>query len=163
MVVTGEGSVSCQRGYRGNSLVRKRRPLGPYSRPMPRTLWWSNGGEGFLSEMVQGYLACKKETPPRTLQCAYVWGHMAVKGGGRFLSARVHGYLCRKKAPPPRTLLSERVQGYLVCKKAPPPRTLQKAFAQGPMVVTWGGGASYKRGCRRSIARKKPPPPRTLL
>jgi len=27
--------------YRSTSLIRKRRPLGPYSRPMPRALWWS--------------------------------------------------------------------------------------------------------------------------
>ena len=27
--------------YRGTSLIRKRLPLGPYSRPMPRALWWS--------------------------------------------------------------------------------------------------------------------------
>ena len=27
--------------YRGTSLIRKRHPIGPYSRPMPRTLWWS--------------------------------------------------------------------------------------------------------------------------
>ena len=27
--------------YRGTSLIRKRTPLGPYSRPMPRVLgWW---------------------------------------------------------------------------------------------------------------------------
>ena len=27
--------------YRGTSLMRKRTPLGPYSRTMPRGLWWS--------------------------------------------------------------------------------------------------------------------------
>ena len=27
--------------YRGASLIRKRSPLGPYRRPMPRALWWS--------------------------------------------------------------------------------------------------------------------------
>ena len=26
--------------YRGTSLIRKRPPLGPYSRPVPRSLWW---------------------------------------------------------------------------------------------------------------------------
>ena len=29
------------RGYRGTSLTRNRPTLGPYSRPMPRALWWS--------------------------------------------------------------------------------------------------------------------------
>ena len=28
-------------GYRGTSLVRNCTPLGPYSRHMPRALWWS--------------------------------------------------------------------------------------------------------------------------
>ena len=27
--------------YRGNSLIRNRTRPGPYSRPMPRALWWS--------------------------------------------------------------------------------------------------------------------------
>jgi hypothetical protein len=26
---------------RGSSLIRKRRPLGPYSKAMPKALWWS--------------------------------------------------------------------------------------------------------------------------
>ena len=26
--------------YRGTWLIRKNAPLGPYSRTMPRTLWW---------------------------------------------------------------------------------------------------------------------------
>jgi len=29
--------------YRGTSLTRERIPLGPYSRHMPRALWWSYG------------------------------------------------------------------------------------------------------------------------
>ena len=28
------------RVYRGTLLIRKRLPLGPYSRTMPRALWW---------------------------------------------------------------------------------------------------------------------------
>ena len=27
--------------YRGTSLIRNRAPPGPYSRTMPRALWWS--------------------------------------------------------------------------------------------------------------------------
>jgi hypothetical protein len=30
--------------YRGTSLIRNSAPLGPYSRTMPRALWWSYGG-----------------------------------------------------------------------------------------------------------------------
>jgi hypothetical protein len=32
--------------YRGTSLLRNCLPLGPYSNPMPRVLWWSQGGGG---------------------------------------------------------------------------------------------------------------------
>ena len=34
--------------YRGTSLIRNCPPLGPYSRTMPRALWKSQGGGGFL-------------------------------------------------------------------------------------------------------------------
>ena len=26
--------------YRGTSLIRKRLPIGPYTRTMPRNIWW---------------------------------------------------------------------------------------------------------------------------
>jgi len=32
------------KAYRGTSLIRKRNPLGPYSTPVPRALWCSQGG-----------------------------------------------------------------------------------------------------------------------
>ena len=35
------------RPYRGTLLIRNRAPLRTYSRPMPRTLWWSDGGGSF--------------------------------------------------------------------------------------------------------------------
>ena len=41
--------------YRGSSLVRKRAPLGPYSRPLPRVLWRSSGGGRFLLGEVPLY------------------------------------------------------------------------------------------------------------
>ena len=34
--------------YRGTSHIKNCHPLGPYSRSMPRALWWSQGGGGFL-------------------------------------------------------------------------------------------------------------------
>ena len=34
--------------YRGTSLIRNSPSLGPYSRTMPRALWWSLGGGLFL-------------------------------------------------------------------------------------------------------------------
>ena len=34
--------------YRGTSLKRSRHPVGPYSRTVPRLLWRSWGGGGFL-------------------------------------------------------------------------------------------------------------------
>ena len=34
--------LQCNRNlYRGTSLIRNCPPLGPYSRPVPRALWWS--------------------------------------------------------------------------------------------------------------------------
>ena len=38
--------------YRGNSLIRNRAPLGPYSRFLPRAVWWSNVGGMFLMSEV---------------------------------------------------------------------------------------------------------------
>ena len=38
--------------YRGTSLIRNRHPVGPYSRTMPRLLWWSWGGWRFLMSEV---------------------------------------------------------------------------------------------------------------
>ena len=34
--------------YRGTSPIRNSAPLGPYSRTMPRSLWWSWGGGLYL-------------------------------------------------------------------------------------------------------------------
>ena len=34
--------------YRDTSLIRNRSPLGTYSRPMPRVLWWFQKGVVFL-------------------------------------------------------------------------------------------------------------------
>ena len=46
--VVGEPPRSSHRrekaAYRGTSLIRNSPPLGPYSRYMPRALWWSQGG-----------------------------------------------------------------------------------------------------------------------
>ena len=45
----GESDVS---DYRGTSLIRNSAPLGPYSRTIPRVLWWSQGGGLFLMSEV---------------------------------------------------------------------------------------------------------------
>jgi len=36
-----EGKNRSEMPYRGTLLTRNRTPLGPYSRTMPRALWWS--------------------------------------------------------------------------------------------------------------------------
>jgi len=41
--------------YRGTSLIRNRHPVGPYRRNMPRLLWRSTGGGGFLISEVPLY------------------------------------------------------------------------------------------------------------
>ena len=50
--------LSAQRRYRGTSLMKKRPPLGPYRRAMPRALWWSYGG---------GVLSDERGTPVHTI------------------------------------------------------------------------------------------------
>ena len=45
--------------YRGTSLTRKRTPLGPYSRTMPRVLGGSWGGGRFLMNEVPLYLSTR--------------------------------------------------------------------------------------------------------
>ena len=39
-------------------------PVGPYSSPVPRDLWWSYGGGGGLMSEVQGHLTHKKQLAP---------------------------------------------------------------------------------------------------
>ena len=41
--------------YRGTSLIRNCAPLGPYSRIMPRALWWPSGGGRFIMSEVPLY------------------------------------------------------------------------------------------------------------
>ena len=41
--------------YRGTSLIRNRASLAPYSRIMPRALWWPYGGGLFLMSEVPLY------------------------------------------------------------------------------------------------------------
>ena len=50
------GVPECSRGYRDTLLIRKRTPLGPYRRPMPRVLKGSWGGGCFLMGEVPLYL-----------------------------------------------------------------------------------------------------------
>ena len=38
--------------YRGTSLIRITPLIGPYSRTIPRVLWWSQGGGLFLMSEV---------------------------------------------------------------------------------------------------------------
>ena len=47
--------------YRGTSIIRKRPPLGPYCRPMPRVLGGSEGGGRFLMSEVPLYMTVDSE------------------------------------------------------------------------------------------------------
>ena len=51
------GAVSCRGagGYRGTSLIRNRRPLGPYSRQVPRALWQASA----LPRCHAGAVSCR--------------------------------------------------------------------------------------------------------
>ena len=46
--VVAAHEVATEHNYKGISLIKDSLPLGPYSRIMPRVLWWSSGG-GALS------------------------------------------------------------------------------------------------------------------
>ena len=48
----GSKKTICSHSYRETSLIRNSAPLGPYSRTMPRALWWSLGGGLFLMSEV---------------------------------------------------------------------------------------------------------------
>jgi len=48
--------MSCAVSYWGTSPIRKRAPLGPYRRPMPRVQGGSEGGGHFLMGEVPLYL-----------------------------------------------------------------------------------------------------------
>ena len=50
-----EVTIGCLVACRGVSLIRKRPPLGPYSRPVPRLLRQSQRGERFLMSEVPLY------------------------------------------------------------------------------------------------------------
>ena len=50
------------REYRGTSLIRKRTPLGPCSRPMPRVFGGSYGGGRFLTCKVPLYSSHRTNT-----------------------------------------------------------------------------------------------------
>ena len=41
--------------HRGTSPIRKRHPLGPYTKTMPRDIWWPQGGGRFLMSEVPLY------------------------------------------------------------------------------------------------------------
>ena len=50
--VEGGGEGLGYKVYRGTLLIRNCAPLGPYSRIMPRALWWLYGGGLFLMSEV---------------------------------------------------------------------------------------------------------------
>ena len=54
---TGTEAQSERAEYRDTSLMRDSAPLGPYSRNMPRALWWSYGVGLFLMSEVSLYSA----------------------------------------------------------------------------------------------------------
>ena len=83
--------------YRGTSLTRNRTTLGPYSRPMPRALWWSYGGWRCLMREVPLYKweSSSSEAGGRYLQpCTLHPSPYAVNPAPCTLSAEGGGYMC---------------------------------------------------------------------
>jgi len=133
---------------RGASLTRKRTPLGPYRRPMPRVLGGSSGGSRFLMGEVPLYAevdwilvvhthapiaskaglshATPNISPSRLLPIP----HMSATGVPRFdyrgALLYIHPEYSRDDGPRRARLTPNPVglQGYLTYKKTHPPRTL---------------------------------------
>jgi len=71
--------------HRGTSLIRKRTPLGPYGRPMPRVL----GGWAFSYERgtpVLHRVATQMPPPPQDHHVAPGLGPLGSSGGGGLMS-----------------------------------------------------------------------------
>ena len=113
--------------YRGTSLIRDRPALAPYSRFMPRALWWSQGGwQSFMREvpLYSNVWGVRLHQQLRTSQCEMLLYRSTS--------------LIRKRLP---------LQGYLAHKKTHLPlgpygRTVPRAlwWSQG------GSAFSYERG-----------------
>jgi len=76
----GDGRPQAERAYRGTSLVRNRHPVGPYSRTMPRLLWWPRGG---------GAVSYERGTPVGVDRAA--WDLTRFVGSNTFRRARFSG------------------------------------------------------------------------
>ena len=86
MVVPGAGAVPHERAttswispasnvaYRGTSLIRKRTPLGPYSRPTPRVLGGSLGGGRFIMGEVPLSIQIPTKAPVK--ECVAFFGRV---------------------------------------------------------------------------------------
>ena len=59
--------------YRGTSLIRNSAPVGPYSRTIPRALWWSQGVEPFLMSEAPLYSRLSLASTLR-----WSWGDVSV-------------------------------------------------------------------------------------
>ena len=64
-----------QLSYRDTSLIRNSADLGPYSRAMPRALWWSQGGGQFLMSEVPLQIAASG--PQSSWQATLCWAASA--------------------------------------------------------------------------------------
>jgi len=85
--------ASGQIKYRGTSLIRKRTPLGPYRRPMPRVLGGSWGGGRFLMGEVPLYSVeakCGAQTEfTHSLSFVFFFFFTLVTGPSRSLSLKL--------------------------------------------------------------------------
>jgi len=78
-------------GHRGTSLTRNSASLGPYSRTMPRSIWWSEG---------EGAVSSERGTPvPCPSQCKdFSRGKRGVEASSSDTTYQFNGF--RKSIPP---------------------------------------------------------------
>jgi len=93
VLAVSPGSLTL-RQYRGTSLIRTCFLLGPYSRHMPRGLWWSRGGCSFDATA----LALTRECGTHKTVKARFWPWLAGKSifAWGVDAAAVQGYLAHK-------------------------------------------------------------------
>ena len=131
-------SLGALRAYRGTSLIRKRTPLGPYRRPIPRVLGGSKGGGRFLMSEPPLY-------PPR-----YPHSHPRVRSsvGGERGDLREKGECDRSSGGEERTPVGQWLQcqanGSNVC------RVLRRGEEREAVRVEgFVGGSDRRLGCFR--------------
>jgi len=115
----GSASDARRASYRGTSLIRNTPLVGPYSRTIPRVIWWS-----FLP-------LSSLPVPHAAPLSARLQGYLAHEGGDSYERGTPVGTSTAGTLTPPRTavasFLLDPIQGYLAHKKTRTPQDHHRA------------------------------------